>query len=272
MKTTIITSCLLGVAAFQICSLHGALPKSQYYPFAPTDLVAIRAITKAESIADSPDLTLAWDLYTKVQGSWKPGSEKPSKQVVSALDGLKDKLETAPKPQWILDHLISGSAPDPHVAFAESIGDATFVDQADSPAYQSQKALTIVYLAEHEIDRPEAADKAGTYLTLLSLKHPWDWQIHGLYSRLLTDAGLQEPSFREAVMSLYLNPQPKLEDLQFFAFIAATSKRDQFESIQQIIKETAVDAGTAELAIEHAAVYFKSKVKFQIVPPTQAAQ
>ena len=239
--------------------LRGAVPKSPYYPFAPADLEKIRAISRAESIPDAPDLTLAWELYGKVQGSWKPGAPKPSKEVILQLDELKSKLESAPKPQWFQDALNSSSAPSGQVTLPKRIGDDVFFDEADSPAYQSQKALTIVYLAEHEIDRPDAVDKAGRYLTLLSVKHPWDWEVHALYARLLSDAELPDPSFHAAVMSIYLNPSPAIGDLEFFAFIGACSKKDQWDEIRRIIDETAPDERTAKQVSEKAKRMFKSK-------------
>jgi len=256
----------MGVIFLSSVCLGGTKPATPFYPFGSTDLATIRTISQAEKIPDSPDLKLAWQIYSQVQGSWKPGASKPEKQVLDNLAELKRKLEDTPKPKWLEDALKSYPPKKGNVHFPDKVGDETFVEQKDSVEFQNQKALGIIYLAEHELDRPDAAQSAGRYLTVLSLKHPWDWELHALYARLLVDSGAAEPAFRTAVAGIFMNPKPDLEDFQFLAFVAMVYRRDQPEVVLQIIKDAAVDEKTGEEAAKRASELFKSKGDVRNVP------
>jgi len=266
LKLTVVTLRALVIGMVSVCGLHAAVPKSAYYPFPGADLRRVRAISEAERIGDSSELFLAWKMYGELQNSWAPGAPKPSAQTISNLDNLKAKLEALPKPLWFQEALNASGPPSASTLFPAKVGDAIFLDQADSAAFQAQKALAIVYLTEHEIDRPSGANNAGLYLTLLSLKHPWDWEVHALFARLLGDAGIHDAAFHEAVLSIYLNPSPSDSDLQYFAFIAA-GKKDQWSAVQDIIRDVAKDHRAAHVAIERASPLFESTVASESVPP-----
>lgn len=242
-----------------------AVPTTVLYPFPGTDLKKIRAITMAERIQDSPDLSEAWQVYGELKGSWMPGAHKPREQTVARLDRLKGKLERLKKPNWFSDAMDapqSGSAD-----LAEKIGDQAFMKQKDSPEYQSLKALAIVYLTEHELDREGSANNAGRFLTVLTITHPWDWELHALYARLLIDAGLADPGWRSATFSIFLNPEPSLDDLKFFAFVGATAAKNQWPEIQKAIRQAAMDDRVAEQVIKESRESYSSAAASTIVPP-----
>ena len=250
-----------------VCSLQSAIPSSPYYPFGKEDLATIRAIAKAERIQDSTDLALAWELYKDLENSWAPGAPKPSGTTISRLDALKGRLEALPKPKWFQAALDAAGPLGTQTQFPQKIGDGIFVDQSDDAGYQTQKALAVVYMAEHEIDRPSGANNAGRYLTLLAFKHTWDWEVHALYARLLSDAGLRGPALHEAVMGIYLDPNPDSRALDYFAFICATSKEIQWDGVRMIIKDAVSDRQVAEAAIERSKRLFDPRIQVNIVPP-----
>jgi hypothetical protein len=258
---------MLVIGFISACSLQSAIPRSPYYPFGKEDLATIRAIAKAERIQDSTDLALAWELYKELENSWAPGAPKPSETTISKLDTLKGRLEGLPKPKWFEAALNAAGPPGTQMQLPQKIGDGIFVDQTDDAGYQNQKALAVVYMAEHEIDRPSGANNAGRYLTLLTFKHTWDWEVHALYARLLSDAGLRGPALHEAVLGIYLNPDPDGRALDYFAFICANSKKIQWDGVQMIIKDAVGDRQIAEAAIERSKRLFDPRIKATIVPP-----
>lgn len=241
-----------------------AAPSSDLYPFGTTDIKDLRRLVDAERIPDSPDLLEAWRLYREIQGSWRPGHAKPSKASVDQLDRLKAKLEALQQPAWLVGVLASPSTAK--VELAKAVGDAIFARQKATPDYLAQKALAIVYLTEHELDRPQAANQAGRHLTALTVSHPWDWQLHGLYARLLADAKLPGPAWDAARQSLFLNPDPNVEDLKFFAFIGSITGRASRPKVEAAIRQAANDPRTAERALLLSEVFFSKDAEVIQIP------
>jgi hypothetical protein len=254
----LILLCLVGVP------LKGEVPASGLNPFQGGKLQAIRTITRAESSAGTAELSEAWDIYNELKGSWMPGAHKPAAVTIARLDRLKAKLERIPGPPWFVDDIDPRDRKD--VQIAERVGDSTFKAQKATVEYQSMKALAIVYLTEHELDRPDSANNAGKFLSILVQTHPWDWETHALFSRLLIDAGQSEPGWLSAIQSIFLNPGPNLEDLKYFAFVGKAAGKAQWSEIQAAIREAAPDGGIAEQAIRVSAPLFDSETKVTNVP------
>jgi hypothetical protein len=258
---------MVGISIVSLCGAisQAAVPSTELYPFPGYDLGAVRAKAKAEWSADSEELLEAWRLYRELQGSWMPGARKPQEQTIARSDKLKVKLEAVPKPPWFVAVLnFPGSG---QTQLADKIGDPVFERQKSTPEYQALKALAIVYLTEHELDRDGSAQRAGRYFTALSITHPWDWQLHGLYSRLLVDARLTEPGWEAAKQSLFLNPDPGLEDLKYFAFIGSIAAKAKWPEIQNAMRQAATDRSIPEQAIVESAKLFSGDSKVTIVEP-----
>jgi hypothetical protein len=249
---------LLGVAA------DAAIPTTRLYPFRGYDLDTVRATTRAESGPETEELAAAWSLYREIQGSWMPTAPKPSQKSIARLDRLKSKLEGLAKPEWFSDAMSSPQSGSTQLA--EKVGDQVFEKQKATPEYQELKALAIVYLTEHELDRAGAAEQAGRFLTALSATHPWDWEIHGLYSRFLVDAQLPGPAWATAIQSIFLNPKPNLDDLKFFAFIGSVAAKDEWPEIQEAIRQAAPNGTIAELAIVESGRAYGADAKVNLVP------
>lgn len=244
-----------------------AIPTTELYPFPRDELSALRATTKAEWAPNTKELDEAWRLYGELEGAWKSDAPRPKKETLDRLDMLKARLEALPKPAWFSEALSSGEATQVHAHLADKIGDETFEKQRCTPEYQALKALAIIYIAEHELDRPDAVRNAATYFSVLALTHPWDWQIHALYSRLLVDAKLTEPGWMAARESIFLNPAPNVSDLVFFAFIGSIAAREKWPEIQEAMRQAAQDDKVAELAIVEAAKFYGTNAKVTEVPP-----
>lgn len=256
---------ILTLLGFFVAIDRAAIPSTELYPFPGYDLGAVRTKTEAEWSPDSVELAQAWHLYSEIQGSWMPDAPKAPEQTIGQLDRLKKRLETMPTPSWFSDAL------DParvvQTGLAEKVGDQTFEKQKSTPEYQALKALAIVYLTEHELDRDGAAQKADRYLVALAITHPWDWEVHGLYGRFLLDARTNGPAWDEAKLSVFLNPNPTLGQLKAFAFIGSIVAKEKWPEIQEAMRQAATDDRVAELAIEESGKLFSRDTKVNIVTP-----
>jgi len=244
---------------------RGSTPSSTLYPFPGYDLGLVRAKTRAEAAPPGADLAQAWRLYAQIQGTWMPGAPKPKPEAVAALDQLRAKLEAMPVPAWFAAALDPGHTVQ--TGLADRIGDEVFVQQRATPEYQALKALALVYLTGHELDRRGAAELAGRYLVALTTTHPWDWEVHGLYARFLVDAQHNDPAWEEAKLSVFLNPEPSLEQLKQFAFVGGIAAREQWPEIKEAIRQAATDSRTAELAIQQADDLFAGSTSVNVVQP-----
>jgi len=117
----------------------------------------------------------------------------------------------------------------------------------------------LVYLAEHEIDRPGAAQKAAVVLSTLIGQTFLDYELHALYARFLVDAQVNEIALSEARMSIYLNPAPTLNDLRFISFIWLIAARDHVDELKEIIRETAATQADAEIIIKEVETSFNDQ-------------
>lgn len=196
-----------------------------------------------------------------------PGARKPDASTVARIERLRTKLEAQPMPAWFADAIKPHASSTVSSSLADKIGDAEFERQKATPEYQARKALALVYLAEHELDKPDAATKAGMYLSILGATHPWDWEVHNLYSRLLLDARLNQPAWNAARLGLFLNPRPNVDDLQYFAFVGSIADRGQWPEIQQAIKDAAPVTLIADQAIAKVRGLYGPSVKALVVPP-----
>ncbi|MDB6093519.1 MAG: hypothetical protein JWM32_1081 [Verrucomicrobia bacterium] len=241
---------LLACGVFALAASAGE-PTTRLNPFAGQNLGEIRAIAKAESRPAGENLRAAWQLYYELEGSWKPKAAKPKPETVQRLDRLRAKLESLPQPPPFDENV-----PMKTVGLAHDANDPKFTTQLETPEYQNQKALVLVYLSEHEIDRPQAANRAGRLLTVLAVSHPWDWQVHALFARLLADAGQSAVAWKMVANSLFLNPHPDLDDLGYFAFIGRIAAVNSWQEIQLAMREATPDQNLAEQAIKDSNVMF----------------
>jgi hypothetical protein len=244
---------------------YAAMPASDLYPFKGSDLNSVRAVAKAESSAVTPELAEAWKIYRAVQGSWAPGREKPDAATIRRLADLRQRLEAMPKPQWLV--LPSGPSGVRVIKMADAVGDDVFKEQRSTPEYQAQKALALVYLAGHELDRPGDSNAAGKLLSILVSTHPWDWEVHSLFSRLWVDSKQAEAAIASAANGLFLNPNPTQSDLEFFAFVGAVAAKDEWAQIKLAIRDAALTPEVADAVIQKASVLYSDRAKSVNVPP-----
>jgi hypothetical protein len=257
MQRTVFVT-LTSIGFFAVIA-QAAIPSTELYPFPGYDLGTVRTKTAAESSPESAVLAQAWHLNRELRGSWMPGAPKASQKTIGQLDSLKKKLEAIPTPSWFSDALDPGKVVQ--TGLADKVGDQTFEKQKSTPEYQALKALAIVYLTEHELDRDGAAQKAGRYLVALAITHPWDWEVHGLYGRFLIDARTNGPAWEEAKLSVFLNPNPTLEQLKAFAFIGSIVAKEKWPEIQEAMRQAATDERIAGAAITESDKLFSRDTK-----------
>lgn len=260
--------CLLGVflslEAQSSQSLQPVQPqmaetqKPSHSPFAPTPLVQVREAVLAQYGPGTPSLSKAWVLYKKLQGSWMPKHPRPDQADIASLDALKAELEKAPMPPWFIElEKNAGKAVNIHPVFDTK--STEFSKYKQTAETERIKALGLVYLAEHEIDRPDTAQKAAVMLSTLMGQTFFDFDLHALYARFLVDAQVPRVALYEARMSIYLNPAPTLDDLRFISFIWFIAARDQLGELKQIILETATTPSDAETIIKEIDLWFKDQ-------------
>jgi hypothetical protein len=105
------------------------------------------------------------------------------------------------------------------------------------------------------------------FLTVLSITHTWDWEVHALYARLLGDAGQATASWHTALVSIFLNPAPDVEDFKFLAFIGKVTGLGRWPEIQEAIRLASVDEKTAARAIAESSQFFSPTTRSEVVPP-----
>jgi hypothetical protein len=247
------------------CAANAVEPVSKLYPFGDGNLAQIRKITAAEGIPSSPDLKEAWRLYLELKGSWMPDAPKPAPAEIAKLDALKRKLEGIKKPDWY--SRMQKNHPTGQAQIADAVGDPIFKKQRDTPEFQALKALAIVYMTEIELDRSGAAQRAGESLSILSVTHAWDWDLSALLARLFVDSRQPEDAWHSAIMSIYLNPAPTLEDFKFFGFVGGVAAKKDWPEIQVAIRQAAPDKSAADEAIKDCARFYTATVEIRTVPP-----
>ena len=218
-------------------------------PFKPLPLDTLRKAVNAQEGPSSSDLEMAWKFYQNFRGSWQPGAPKPTPEELSAFDAFKDKLEKEGLPEWFLKlEENAGKSVARTMIFDPT--NSGFSEFRQTEETERIKSLGIVYLAEHEIDRPGTAEKGAMIISTLMAKTTFDFELHALYARFLADAQMPVEAIKEARLAIYLNPNPTKEDLSFTVFIAliATGK-EGWNLVQSMLREAAAKPEDAESVI-----------------------
>lgn len=240
--------------------------KASHSPFTPTPLVEVHKAVKAQYGPGTPSLAKAWSLYKKLQGSWMPKHPKPSQADIASLDALKAELEKLPLPSWFIE-LQKNAGKAVNVAPVFDTKSVEFSKFKQTEETERIKALGLIYMAEHDIDRPNTAQKAAVTLSTLMSRTFFDFDLHALYARFLIDAQVPKVALYEARMSIYLNPAPTLDDLRFASFIWFVAARDQWGELEAIIRETASTPSGAEIVIKEMNSKFKDQKNKTVFTP-----
>jgi hypothetical protein len=240
-------------------------PQVSLRPFKPLSLNVVRTAARAQEGPRTEPLQRAWMFYKKFQGSWKPGAAKPSPEDLASFDSLKTYLEKVKMPDWFLQiKAQAGKTIYPDLIFDPNAPGFSPFRQTEET--ERIKALAIVYLTEHELDRPAAANNGAVTISCLMARTPFDYELHALFARFLADAKRFEQAFEEARYGIYLNPQPNRQDLSFAAFIALMAAKDGWDLIQAMLREAAINPEDSEAVIQEWGPRFKGTVEMKNFP------
>ncbi len=137
--------------------------------------------------------------------------------------------------------------------------DPRFAEIRETEETERLKALGIVHLAEHELDRAGAAHEGAEIISSLMLRTPLDFELHALYARFLLDAKRSKQALEEARYAIHLDPIPGRDALEFTAFVGLIAAKDGWVLIQAMLREAARDQGEAEAVIKEYAPRFEAK-------------
>lgn len=224
--------------------------KTSMRPLKQVSLETLRAAVRAQEGPHTAALIQAWAYYKKFQGSWRPDAKKPSPEDLAAFDAFKGELEKRPLPEWFEQ---ARQQPGKGVSISLNFDPSSpgFSQFRQTEATESIKALALVYLTEHELDRKGAADKGATTLTVLISHTYFDHELHALFARFLVDAKVPTNAMEEARLSIYLNPAPTRHDLEFAAFVILHGAgKGGWGPLQAILREAASKPEDAEAVIQ----------------------
>ena len=219
-------------------------------PFKPTSLSTLRTAVRAQEGPHTETLTKAWGFYKQFQGSWRKGAPKPSPEALEAFDAFKAGLKKDKLPAWF--NKLMGQAGKPVTrTMIYDPADPAFAEFRQTEETERIKALGLVYLTEHELDRPGAADMGATTITTLMARTTLDYNLHALFARFLMDAKIPAWAMQEATMAIYLNPNPTRNDLEFTAFIFYSGAgKAGWNKVQKILREAADKPEDADAVIQ----------------------
>lgn len=240
------------------------LAKASLNPFPDDDLKTVRQAARALKGPSSADLQAALSFYKEFQGSWMPNAAKPNPQHVASLDALKARLEKATYPEWFVR--IRDGAETQKLDMVFDSSNAHFLEHKGSAETERLKALGIVYLTEHELNREGAAGKGAGIISVLIVKTPLDADLHAFYARFLLDAHENAMAWKEACLGLYLDPAPDRAALSFVAFVGRIAVPDQWEPIKQMLNEACVDPRDADAVVREWTPRFQKNSSIRNVP------
>jgi hypothetical protein len=240
---------------------------SKLNPFPET---RAKLVVASESLAlpDSPTLRRAWAYYEQWQGAWQPRHPKPTVSEREELDAFTNLLLTT-FPELERRELanVSMKQGDAHdLAQLLKTGSAKYEAARPSENTQILKSILLMSLAQHELDIAEGSKRA--YLLILKLldRTPLDSDLYLLYARLSIDARQNTAAWHAARSGIFMRPHPSDNDLKFVAFVGAVAAKDQWPSIQIMIKEVAGSSEQAERIIAAVAPLYGAKAKMVFTP------
>lgn len=233
-------------------------PPVSLRPFKPTALAVTRTAAVAQIGPRSKPLEEAWALYRVFKGSWMKGAPRPKAEHLAALDCLKADLEKDGFPPWFFE--LRARAGKPYaVTPVLDVKAPRFAATRETGETERIKALGIVHLAEHELDRAGAAEEGAAIISALVARTPLDFELHALYARFLLDAKLPTQALEEARYAIYLDPNPGRGALEFTAFVGLVAAKDGWVLIQAMLREAALNQDDAESVIKEYAPRFAAK-------------
>lgn len=239
-------------------------------PFPGVSRAKLLEASRAQEAGPNDALDRAWSFYGEFLGSWIPNAPKPKESSIKAFDEFSASVKAQPLPSWIVNP--SGDASTRIRKVTLQIEDPGFKDLCQTTETQRVKTLCLVLMTEHELDRPGGGRTAAGDLYLLTERTPLDPDARLLFAKIALDAKDLELAWYNARLGIFLSPQPSRSDLEFFCFVGAIAARDQWESIQSVVRERAETPQIAADVIAKQAVLFSGQAHPGSFPPKSHAE
>jgi hypothetical protein len=233
--------------------------KDDLNPFPGVSRKLLVKASKSQELASNETLDRAWAYYTKFRGAWMPKASKPDPQDIQQFEIFAAKQKAISLPAWIIKP--SGNANERVRKLVLNPEDPSFEAFKQTKETQAVKALCLVLMTEHELDRPNAAPKAAHYLHLLLDQTPFDPGARMLFAKMAVDAKDFNFAWYNVRIGIYLTPEPNKNDLEFMCFVGSFAVKSQWGSIQSAIRELAPNPELAKQVIEKQAILFTDKAK-----------
>lgn len=225
-------------------------------PFHGISREKLLAVSKAQEAAPNEVLDKAWSFYGEFLGSWMPNAPKPSESSIKAFDAFAAWVKAQPLPTWITHP--SQKASERTRIVTLQIEDPHFKDLCQTTETQQVMALCLVLMAEHELDRPGAAMTAATDLYLLTERTPLDPGARLLFAKVALDAKDFELAWYNARLGIFLSQHPTQSNLEFFCFVGVFAAKNQWDSIQAVVRELAESPEVAANVISKQSALFSN--------------
>jgi hypothetical protein len=193
-----------------------------------------------------------------------PKAPKPDPQEIQKFELFAAEQKGLPLPAWITNPPENSNESVRKLAL--NTKDPSFIAFKQTKETQAVKALCLVLMTEHELDRPNAAFKAAKYLQLLLDQTPFDPDARMLFAKMAVDAKDFKYGWYNVRIGLYLTPEPTSNDLEFLCFVGSFVAKNQWGSIQSAIRELAPTPEVAEQVIDKQAILFSDKAKPYFTP------
>jgi hypothetical protein len=232
----------------------------------PVSRTQLAAASKAQTIPNSKTLDNAWAYYQKWQGAWRPNHVKPTasekQDVLDFTSTLLAQLDSLAASEKLGKQSVDGERLKKMVV----VGSPEFREALQSTGTQTLKSLLLMGFAQHELDFPDGVKIAQPLLIKLLARTPLDPDLYLLYARLSIDAQQKQAAWHAARTGIFMRPDPSDNDLEFVAFIGSQAAKDQWPTIQVMLKEVAIDNGQAERVIKKATPLFTGNMKSTFTP------
>lgn len=223
-------------------------------PFPGVSREKLLGASKAQEAGPNEVLDKAWSFYGEFLGSWMTNAPKPSASSIKAFDEFSASVKAQPLPTWITNPSGNASARIRRVTL--QVEDPHFMDLCQTPETQDVMALCLVLMTEHELDRPRVAETAARDLYLLTERTPLDPGARLLFAKIALDAKDFELAWYNVRLGIFLSQHPSQSNLEFFCFVGVFAAKDQWNSIQAVVRELAESPEVAARVISKQSALF----------------
>jgi len=241
-------------------------PRSSGLNPLPVGRIQLAAASKAQEIPNSTTLDKAWAYYQKWQGAWRPDHVKPTPTEKREVLDFTSELLAQLVPLATSEKLGKQSIDANRLQRMVIVGSPEFCEALQSQGTQTLKSLVLMGLAQHELDIADGAKIAHPLLIKLLARTPLDPDLYLLYARLSIDAQQKEAAWNAVRTGIFMRSTPSDNDLEFAAFIGSQAVKDQWPTVQVMLREVATDQYQAERVIHKATQLFTGNTKSTFTP------